>query len=52
MPARVVEAHALTPNVTLYFEGTTAYCTAVVLDGVRDLNVTMTLWHGSTNVGS
>ncbi len=50
--AGAVEARALTPNVTLYFEGTKAHCTAVVLDGVRDLNVTMTLWHGSTSVGS
>lgn len=50
--ANAVEARALTPNVTLYFEGTTAYCTAVVLDGLRDLNVTMTLWHGNTRVGS
>lgn len=50
--ASAVEARALTPNVTLRFEGTKAYCSAVVLDGVRDLDITMTLWHGSTKVGS
>lgn len=50
--ANAVEARALTPNVILDFKGTTAYCTAVVLDGNRNLNITMTLWHGNTSVGS
>lgn len=50
--AGAVEARALTPNVILDFKDTTAYCTAVVLDGTKNLNVTMTLWHGNTRVGS
>lgn len=47
-----VEARALSPSVSLRFEGTTAYCSTIVMDGVRDLNITMTLWHGNTSVGS
>lgn len=50
--ASAVEARALTPNVTLRFEGTKAYCSTIVMDGVRDLEITMTLWNGSTKVGS
>lgn len=50
--AGAVEARALTPNVILDFQGTTAHCAAVVLDGTKNLNVTMTLWHGSIKVSS
>lgn len=50
--ANAAQSRALSPSVTLYFEGTTAYCNAVVIDVGKSLNINMELWHGDVLVDS
>ena len=50
--AIATQPRALAPSVTLNFNGTTAYCSAVVIDVGKTLDVKMELRHGNVVIGS
>lgn len=50
--ANAAQPRTLVPNVTLRFDGTTAYCSASVIDSGKELNITMQLWRGNVLVDS
>ena len=50
--ANAVQMRALSPRVTLSFNGTTANCSATVTDAGKELDVTLQLWHGNVLIDS
>lgn len=52
VPASAVEARAVTPNLDLTFEGTTAHCKATVTGPGKSIDATMVLKQGSTVIDS
>ncbi len=50
--ANAAQQRALRPSVTLYYEDNTAYCSAIVTDPGKKLNITLELWHEETLVNS
>lgn len=50
--ANAAQQRALRPSVTLYYEENTAYCSAMVTDPGKTLNITLELWHEETLMNS
>lgn len=50
--ATAAQTRALSSSEELRFDGTTAYCSAVVIDVGKELNITMELWRGNVLVNS